>query len=216
MFIFVIEGCAGQSGRYVKLRRNIAPARRKNLMTDINDKRVAVLATDGFEQAELTEPVKALRAAGASVSIISLKPGEIQGMKHHDKGDKIKVDLELSKAKPEDFDALVLPGGVANPDTLRTDQHAIAFIEHFVKAHKPIAAICHGPWTLIEANAVRGKQMTSWPSLKTDLKNAGAEWVDRAVVVDGNLVTSRKPDDLPEFNREFLGLLSKVTAKHAA
>ena len=188
-------------------------------MTDIKHKKVAVLATDGFEQSELTEPVKALREAGATVSIVSLKSGEIQGMKHHEKGDKTKVDLELSKARPEDFDALVLPGGVANPDSLRVDQQAVAFIEHFVKANKPIAAICHGPWTLIEANAVRGKKLTSWPSLKTDLKNAGAEWVDRAVVVDGNLVTSRKPDDLPEFNRELLALIGKASAKpvqHAA
>ncbi len=187
-------------------------------MTDTHPKNIAVLATDGFEQAELTEPVKALRDAGATVSIISLKAGEIQGMKHHDKGDKTKVDLELSKADPKDYDALVLPGGVANPDTLRTDQHAVAFVEHFVSANKPIAAICHGPWTLIEANGVRGKKITSWPSLKTDLKNAGAEWVDQAVVVDGNLVTSRKPDDLPAFNREFLALLNKGTAaaKNAA
>jgi protease I len=188
-------------------------------MTDIKHRKIAVLATDGFEQAELTEPVEALRAAGASVTIVSLKAGEIQGMKHHEKGDKTKVDLELSKAKPEDFDALVLPGGVANPDTLRVDQNAIAFIEHFVKAKKPIAAICHGPWTLIEANAVRGKKLTSWPSLKTDLKNAGAEWVDQAVVVDGNLVTSRKPDDLPAFNRELLALIGTTrepSAKHAA
>jgi protease I len=188
-------------------------------MTDINHRRVAVLATDGFEQAELTQPVEALRAAGAVVSIVSLKAGEIQGMKHHEKGDKTKVDLELSKAKPEDFDALVLPGGVANPDTLRVDKNAIAFIEHFVEAKKPIAAICHGPWTLIEANAVRGKKLTSWPSLKTDLKNAGAEWVDQAVVVDGNLVTSRNPDDLPSFNRELLALIGKAgepSAKHAA
>ncbi len=178
-------------------------------MTDIKQSKVAVLATDGFEQSELTEPVKALQAAGAAVTIVSLKPGEIQGMKHHEKGDKTKVDLELSKARGEDFDALVLPGGVANPDTLRVEKAAVAFIDHFVKAKKPIGAICHGPWTLIEANAVRGRKMTSWPSLKTDLKNAGAEWVDQSVVVDGNLVTSRKPDDLPDFNRELLALIEK-------
>jgi len=182
-------------------------------MTDIKHRKIAVLETDGFEQSELTEPVKALKAAGATVTIISLKPGEIQGMKHHDKGDKTKVDMELSKAKADDFDALVLPGGVANPDTLRVDANAIAFIEQFVKAKKPIGAICHGPWTLIEANAVRGKKMTSWPSLKTDLKNAGAEWVDQSVVVDGNLVTSRKPDDLPDFNREFLALIGKSATR---
>jgi protease I len=177
------------------------------MMTDLNKKKVAVLATDGFEQAELTEPVKALRAHGADVVIVAPHGGEIQGMKHHDKGDKIRFDLELSKARPEDFDALVLPGGVANPDALRVDTAAVAFIDHFVKSDKPIAAICHGPWTLIEVNAVRGKKVTSWPSLKTDLRNAGAEWVDRSVVVDGKLVTSRKPDDLTDFNRELLNLL---------
>jgi protease I len=181
-------------------------------MAETIHKKIAVLATDGFEQAELTEPVKALRAAGATVTIIAPQGGEIQGMKHHEKGDKTKVDLELGKAHAADFDGLVLPGGVANPDTLRVNKEAVAFIEHFVTAKKPIAAVCHGPWTLIEANAVRGKKVTSWPSLRTDLKNAGATWVDQEVVVDGNLVTSRKPDDLPAFNREFLALLGKQTA----
>jgi protease I len=177
-------------------------------------KKIAVLATDGFEQAELLEPVKALRAAGATVQVVSPKGGEIQGMVHHDVGQKVKVDLELSQARPENFDALVLPGGVVNPDTLRINKEAVAFVKHFVTAKKPIAAICHGPWTLVEADAVRGRKVTSWPSLKTDLHNAGAEWVDQEVVVDGNLVTSRKPDDLPAFNRAFIGLLAKerVTA----
>lgn len=177
-------------------------------MTDVKHKKIAVLATDGFEQAELTEPVKALRQQGAEVTIVAPHSGEIQGMQHHEKGDRIKVDLELSKARATEFDALVLPGGVANPDALRIDKEAVAFIDHFAKAGKPIAAICHGPWTLIEVDAVRGKKLTSWPSLKTDLKNAGAEWVDRPVVVDGNLVTSRKPDDLPDFNRELLKCFS--------
>jgi protease I len=185
-------------------------------MADIKSQRIAVLATDGFEQAELVEPVKALRQAGAQVQIVSLKSGEIQGMNHHEKGDKTKVDLELSKARPDDFDALVLPGGVANPDTLRADKHAVAFVKSFVTSGKPIAAICHGPWTLIEADAVRGKKLTSWPSLHTDLKNAGANWVDQEVVVDGQFVTSRKPDDLPAFNREFIKLLERNTAKKAA
>ena len=185
-------------------------------MADIKSQRIAVLATDGFEQAELVEPVKALREAGANVQIVSLKAGEIQGMKHHDKGDKTKVDLELSKAKAADFDALVLPGGVANPDTLRANKDAVAFVKHFATAGKPIAAICHGPWTLIEADAVRGKKVTSWPSLHTDLKNAGAIWVDQEVVVDGLLVTSRKPDDLPAFNREFIKLLEQSGARKAA
>jgi protease I len=181
-------------------------------MADIKHRKIAVLATDGFEQVELTEPVKALRAAGAAVTIVSQKPGEIQGMNHHEKGDMIKVDLELSKARPEDYDGLVLPGGVANPDTLRTDQQAIAFIRHFTQGKKPVAAICHGPWTLIEAGAVNGQKMTSWPSLQTDLKNAGANWVDQSVVVDGNLVSSRKPDDIKDFNREFIALLGKSNA----
>ncbi len=182
-------------------------------MTDIKSKKIAVLATDGFEQVELTEPVKALRAQGAHVTIVSQKTGEIQGMNHHEKGDKTKVDLALSQAKPADFDAILLPGGVANPDTLRTDQHAIAFIKHFTDARKPVFAICHGPWTLIEADAVRGKTMTSWPSLRTDLRNAGAEWTDKSVVVDGNLVTSRNPDDLPDFNREILAVLGKANVE---
>ena len=182
-------------------------------MADSRHRKIAVLATDGFEQVELTEPVKALRAAGADVTIVSQKIGEIQGMNHHEKGDKTKVDLELAKARPEDFDALVLPGGVANPDTLRTDKQAVDFIKHFADAHKPIAAICHGPWTLIEADAVRGKKLTSWPSLHTDLKNAGAHWEDKSVVVDGNLVTSRKPDDLKDFNRAFIALLDKTGAE---
>ena len=176
-------------------------------MVDVKTRKIAVLATNGFEQAELTEPVKALRAAGATVQIVSPEAGEIQGMKHDQKGDKTKVDLELSKAQAADFDGLVLPGGVANPDTLRINPAAVTFIKSFVTAGKPIAAICHGPWTLIEAGAVKGKTMTSWPSLHSDLQNAGANWVDEEVVVDGNLVTSRKPDDLPAFNRAFLGLL---------
>ncbi len=147
-------------------------------MPDVQGCRVAVLATDGVEQAELTEPVKALRQAKADVVVIAPKSGDIQGMQHNDKGDKLKVDSELSAVRPEQFDALVLPGGVANPDMLRTIPEAVAFVRHFVQAGKPIAAICHGPWTLIEAEGVRGKRMTSWPSLRTDLRNAGADWVD--------------------------------------
>jgi protease I len=181
-------------------------------MADLKQKKIAVLATDGFEQSELTSPVAALREQGAQVSVVSPGTGEIQGMKHHDMGDKTKVDLTLADARAEDFDALVLPGGVANPDTLRVDKNAIAFIKQFVDAGKPVAAICHGPWTLIEADAVRGKKMTSWPSLRTDLKNAGAEWVDQSVVVDGNLVTSRKPDDLEDFNRELIALVAAANA----
>jgi protease I len=169
---------------------------------------VAVLATDGVEQAELTEPVKALKAAGAQVTVVSLKTGSIQGMNHHDKGDQLPVDKALSAVKPAEFDALLLPGGVANPDTLRTDKAAVAFVKHFAEHGKPIAAICHGPWTLIEADAVRGKTMTSWPSLQTDLRNAGASWVNEECVVDGTLVTSRKPDDIPSFNKHMLELFA--------
>ncbi len=165
----------------------------------LKDCRVAVLATDGFEQAELTEPVKALRQSGAQVDIVSLRAGEIQGMKHKAIGEKVEVDRTLDEAAGSDYVALVLPGGVANPDELRTDPRAVRFVRHFFEAKKPIAAICHGPWTLIEADAVRGRRVTSWPSLKTDLVTAGAEWVDEEVVVDHGLVTSRKPDDLPAF-----------------
>jgi protease I len=162
-------------------------------------KKVAVLATDGFEQSELTEPVKALKDAGAEVHVVSPKAGQIQGMKHDEKGDKVTVDKTLSEAAEADYDALVLPGGVANPDRLRLEREAIAFVRRFVEDDKPIAAICHGPWTLIDAGGVEGRRMTSWPSLKTDLKNAGAKWVDEEVVVDKGLVTSRKPADLPAF-----------------
>jgi protease I len=161
--------------------------------------KVAVLATDGFEQVELTKPVEALKAAGATVEVVAPKAGEIQGFNHHEKGDSTPVDRSLAEASPDDYDAIVLPGGVINPDQLRLEPHAIDFIRYFSHAGKPIAAICHGPWTLIDAGAVRGKRVTSWPSLKTDLKNAGADWVDQEVVVDRGLVTSRKPDDLPAF-----------------
>jgi protease I len=173
-------------------------------MAGIKGCKVAVVATDGVEQVELTEPVKALRQAGAEVTVISPKRGQIQGMNHDEKGDKLTVDRDLASVRAESFDALVLPGGVANPDNLRTNPQAVAFVRHFAQSDKPIAAICHGPWTLIEADAVRGRKMTSWPSLQTDLRNAGANWVDQQVVVDGHLVTSRKPDDLPAFCREMI------------
>lgn len=162
-------------------------------------KKIAVLATDGFEQVELTQPVEALRAAGATVEIVSPKDGEIQGFKHHDKGDKVAVDRTLNDADPSDYDGLVLPGGVINPDALRIEDEAISFIQGFTGSSKPVAAICHGPWTLIDAGVVNGRRMTSWPSLRKDLENAGAEWVDEEVVVDNGLVTSRNPDDLPAF-----------------
>jgi protease I len=165
----------------------------------LDGRKVAVLATDGFEQVELTKPVEALRAEGAQVEIVAPKGGQIQGFNHHDKGQQVPVDRELSQADASSYDAIVLPGGVINPDALRLEPKAIDFIRSFAQAGKPIAAICHGPWTLINADAVDGKRMTSWPSLEADLKNAGADWVDQEVVVDQGLVTSRKPDDLPAF-----------------
>ena len=165
----------------------------------LTGRKVAVLATDGFEQSELDKPVEALKAAGASVEIVSPKAGQIQGWEHHERGRAVAVDRDLAEADPAAYDALVLPGGVISPDALRIEPKAIDFIRHFVAGKKPIAAICHGPWTLINAGGVEGRQMTSWPSLAIDLKNAGAFWVDRAVVVDQGLVTSRKPDDLPAF-----------------
>lgn len=169
--------------------------------------KVAALVTDGFEQVELTGPMEALRAAGATVVLVSPKDGAIQGMNHDEKGDSFQPDRTLAAAGPEEFDALLLPGGVANPDYLRVDPKAVGFVRHFVSEKKPIAAICHGPWTLIEAGGVKGRNVTSWPSLKTDLINAGAHWADQTVVQDGPLVTSRKPDDIPAFSKAFIALL---------
>jgi protease I len=185
-------------------------------MANLRGRNIAVLATDGVEQVELTKPRDALKQAQATVTVIAPKGGQIQGMNHDEKGDRLPVDKELSAVKPEQFDALVLPGGVANPDRLRTVPEAVAFVRHFAQSGKPIAAICHGPWTLIEAECVRGRKMTSWPSLKTDLLNAGAHWVDEEVVIDGNLVTSRKPDDIPAFNREMLALFERAPGRQAA
>jgi protease I len=181
---------------------------------ELAGKTIAILATDGFEQSELIEPLKALRAAGADAHVIAPKAGHIQGMKHHDKGDQVKVDKTLSEVDASDYDALVLPGGVANPDSLRIERSAIAFIRRFVEDDKPIAAICHGPWTLIDAGGVQGRRVTSWPSLRCDLKNAGAIWVDQEVVVDNGLVTSRKPDDLPAFCAKMIEEFAE--GRHAA
>ena len=180
------------------------------MSNELTGRKIAILATNGVEQVELTEPQKALKAAGAQVTIVSQKPGTIQGMNKDQKGDSIPVDTPIADCSPDQFDALVLPGGVANPDYLRVDKSAVAFVKHFTGAGKPVAAICHGPWTLIEADAVRGRKLTSWPSLQTDLRNAGAQWVDEAVVVDGPLVTSRKPDDLEQFNAAFVDLVASV------
>lgn len=163
--------------------------------------KVAILVTDGFEQVELVEPRKALDAAGATTQVVSPKDRQVKGWKSTDWGDTVPVDTPLGQARANDFDALLLPGGVINPDALRMDATAVAFVKAFVDAGKPVAAICHGPWTLIDAGAVKGRKLTSWPSLKTDLINAGANWVDEEAVVDGTLVTSRKPDDIPAFNR---------------
>jgi len=173
-------------------------------MARLEGKKVAILITDGFEQVEMTEPRKALEEAGAGIDIVSPAKGKVRGWKMTDWGDSFEVDVSLDEADAEDYDALVLPGGVANPDKLRMNDKAVEFVRAFLQAGKPIAAICHGPWTLIEADGVQGRTMTSWPSLKTDLKNAGANWVDRSVVTDNGLVTSRKPDDIPDFNRKMI------------
>ncbi len=169
------------------------------MANELSGKKVAFLFTEGVEQVELTEPLEAVRNAGADASLVSLDTGEVQMFNHLDKGDTIEADLSAADADASDFDALVLPGGVANPDALRADSDAVAFVRGFFEQHKPVGVICHGPWTLIEADVVRGRTLTSWPSLKTDLRNAGAEYVDEEVVVDNGLVSSRKPDDLPAF-----------------
>jgi protease I len=173
-------------------------------MARLDGLRVAILAAEGFEQAELLEPRKALDAAGATTSVVSPAKGEVQGWKHFNKGDKVRVDVPLEKADADDFDALMLPGGVANPDQLRTMPKAVEFVREFFESGKPVAAICHAPWTLIEADVVKGRKVTSWPSLRTDLMNAGAQWVDQEVVTDNGLVTSRKPDDIPAFNAKMI------------
>lgn len=170
----------------------------------LNGVRVAILATDGFEQSELFEPKKALEEAGAETTVVSLKSGEIKGWDEKNWGDTIAVDQTVDEAKPEDFDALVLPGGVINPDKLRMNEKAVSFVKSFFEAGKPIGAICHGPWTLVEADVVKGKTMTSWASLKTDLENAGAKWVDQEVAADNGIITSRSPKDLPAFNKKII------------
>ncbi|MEU8225291.1 type 1 glutamine amidotransferase domain-containing protein [Kribbella sp. NPDC048915] len=167
-----------------------------------------LVAAEGIERVELTEPWKAVQEAGHEPVLLSPKTGEVQTFNHLTAAEKAKVDQAVGDASVDDFAALVLPGGVANPDALRTDEKAVAFVKEFVESGKPVAAICHAPWTLIEADAVRGKRLTSWPSLQTDLRNAGAEWVDEPVVADGNLITSRKPDDLEAFNKTLLEALS--------
>ena len=170
----------------------------------LDGKKVAILIADGFEQVEMTKPRKALQDAGAETKLVSPKSGQVEGMNHADKGDKFDVDLTLDDARPEEFDALMIPGGLMNPDTLRSTPEALDFTRHFFHAGKPVAAICHAPWVLIDAGVVRGRTLTSWPAIKTDVENAGGNWVDKEVVVDNGLVTSRKPDDIPAFNAKMI------------
>lgn len=170
----------------------------------LEGKKVAALVAKGFEQVELLQPREALEGAGAIVEVISPEKGEVRGWDMTDWGDTVDVDVQLEDASPDEYDALLLPGGVMNPDILRANPRAVQFVRNFFDAGKPIAAICHGPWTLVEADVVRGLRVTSWPSLKTDLKNAGADWTDEQVIVDRGIVTSRKPDDIPAFNNKMI------------
>jgi protease I len=170
----------------------------------LQGKRVAFLATDMVEQVELIEPWKAVEAEGATPELISLEEGEIQGFDHYDKAEKFKVDRTVEEASADDYDALVIPGGVGNPDTMRADENAVELVRQFFEQGKPVGVICHGPWMLVESGVVRGRKVTSWPSLQTDIRNAGGDWVDEEVVVDNGLVTSRKPDDLPAFNAKIV------------
>src|SRR3954452_19315880 len=180
------------------------------MQQDLNGRRVAILVTDGFEQVEMTSPREALEGAGAKCMLISNKDGEVQGFKHHDKADKFKVDLALSKADAGDFDAVLLPGGVINADALRIEKKAQQFVQEMDRTGKPIAVICHGPWLLVSAGLVRGRTITSWPTLQDDLRNAGATWQDKECIRDGTWVSSRKPDDLPVFNREMVKLFAEM------
>jgi protease I len=185
-------------------------------MADVENKRIAILVTDGFEQVEMTSPREALEKAGAKCVLISPKTGKVQGFKHHDKADAFTVDLELAKAAAGDFDAVLLPGGVINSDALRIEKKAQQFVQEIDRAGKPVFVICHGGWLLISAGLVKGHTITSWPTLQDDLRNAGAKWVDQEVVHDGNWVSSRKPDDLPAFNGEIAKLLGEKSGGQAA
>lgn len=180
---------------------------------ELQDKNIAILVTNGFEQVEMTEPRQAFIDAGANTFLLSPAGEQVQGWNHYDKADYFQVDIPLDKVNPDHYDALLLPGGVANPDELRTNSRAVQLIRAFFNVDKPVAAICHGPWTLIEAEAVKGRKVTSWPSLKTDLENAGATWVDEQTVVDGNLLTSRNPDDIPAFIKAAIALFARKEAK---
>jgi protease I len=178
-------------------------------MADLKGKRVAILVTDGFEQIEMTSPRQALEDAGATCVLIAPKSGKVQGFKHHDKKDQFDVELTLAKADPSDFDAVLLPGGVINADAIRIEKRAQQFVQQMDRVEKPIAVICHGPWLLISAGLARGRTITSWPTLQDDLRNAGAIWKDEECIRDGNWVSSRKPDDLPVFNREMTRLFEE-------
>jgi protease I len=174
----------------------------------LKGKKVAILAADMFERVELEEPRKALEDAGAEVEVVSIHDGEIKGFDHFDPANTVAVDRTVEEVSPDDYDAVLIPGGVGNPDQLRGDENVVSFVREFHGAGKPMAVICHGPWVLVESGVVRGKRVTSWPTLETDIRNAGGDWVDDEVVVDGSLVTSRKPDDIPAFNREMLRIFS--------
>ncbi|SNV35963.1 oxidative-stress-resistance chaperone [Chryseobacterium taklimakanense] len=178
-------------------------------MSTLSNKKIAVLAADGYEQSELEQPVEALKNAGATVEIVSLKSGEIKAMKDHEWSNSVKVDRTVSDAKVSDYDGLLLPGGVLNPDTVRGDENAVKFVKDFFTENKPVAAICHGPQTLIDAEVVEGKKMTSFKAISKDLQNAGANWVDEEVITDGNLTTSRKPEDIPAFNKRIIEEFAK-------
>jgi protease I len=182
-------------------------------MADLNGKRIAILATDMFERVELVEPRKALEDAGAETELVSLEEGEIQGFNHYDKADTFPVDKAVADASVDDYDALLLPGGVGNPDTLRTDENAVGFVRSFVDAGKPVAAICHAPWMLVEADVARGRTLTSFWSIKTDVSNAGGNWVDEEVVLDDGVVTSRSPDDIPAFNKKVIEEFAKTPVR---
>ena len=181
--------------------------------TELNSKRIAFLATDGVEQVELTEPWEAVEKAGGQPELVSLEAGKIQGFKHFDKGDTFPVDKTVDEASPSDYDGLVLPGGVINPDVLRMHDNAMDFVKGFFEQGKPVGAICHGPWSLVETGLVKGRKVTSWPSLKTDIRNAGGTWVDEELVIDRGLFTSRKPDDLPAFCKKLVEEVAE--GKHA-
>jgi protease I len=182
----------------------------------LQGKKVAIIAADMVEQVELLEPRKALDESGAETHLVSLEPGEIRGFNHFDPADRIKVDKVVEEVDASDYDALMVPGGVGNPDQLRGDENMVAFVRDFFEQGKPVAAICHAPWVLIEAGVVRGRTVTSWPTLQTDLRNAGANWVDQQVVADDGLVTSRKPDDIPAFNKKMIEEFAEGTHRKQA